>query len=219
MNKKYLIVVLLTLLASIAVFKVHNAERLKNEKIFSFPLKIGEWSGKDIPMEEWVFESLATPYAILRNYRSLDGEIVNLAITWYDDKEVAFHAPEDCLGGVGNKVKEKSVYHVKVNGYQDYTIGKLLVEKSNVRSLVLYYFINDSYITPSQTKLRARILLKRLQFKRTSAAFVRLMMPIIKNQEYTREVLEKYLRAIFSFVIEYTDTTKIKLQLSIALGP
>ena len=132
----------------------------------------------------WVFESLETPYAILRDYRSLDEEMVNLAIVWYDDKEVAFHAPEACLGGVGNKVKEKSVYHVKINGYQDYPIGKLLVEWNKVRLLVLYYFVNDSYITPNQAKLRTRILLKKLQFKRTSAAFVRLMMPIIKNQEY-----------------------------------
>ena len=159
----------------------------------------------------WVFESLETPYAILRDYRSLDEEMVNLAIVWYDDKEVAFHAPEACLGGVGNKVKEKSVYHVKINGYQDYPIGKLLVERNKVRLLVLYYFINDSYITPNQVKLRKRILLKRLQFKRTSAAFVRLMMPIIKNQEYTRKALERYLRDIFPIVMEYTDTEKIKL--------
>jgi len=211
MNKKHITIILLTLAASLVVFRVHNAEPIKNEKLFSFPLQIGEWSGKDIPMEDWVFESLETPYGILRDYRSHDGEIVNLAITWYDDREVAFHAPEACLGGVGNKVKEKSIYHVKINGYQDYPIGKLLVERNKVRLLVLYYFINDSYITPNQVKLRKRILLKRLQFKRTSAAFVRLMMPIIKNQEYTRKVLERYLRDIFPIVMEYTDTEKIKL--------
>lgn len=207
--KKFFIVIVLTLLASIAVLSVHNAESLKNEKLFSFPLKIEQWSGNEIGMEDWVFESLETPYAILRDYRSPDWETVNLAITWYDDKEVAIHAPEACLGGVGNKVKEKNVEQIKINNSQDYQIGRLLVERNNQRLLVLYYFNNDGYITPSQTKLRTKILLKRLRFKRTSAAFVRLMMPINKSQEHTRAVLEEFLRATFPAVMEYTDTKSI----------
>jgi hypothetical protein len=107
--KKYLIVITLTLLTSIAIFKVRNIEPLINKKLFSFPMKIGQWTGKKITMEGWVFKSLETPYGILRDYHSPDGETVNLAITWYDDREVAFHAPEACLGGVGDKVKEKTI--------------------------------------------------------------------------------------------------------------
>ena len=208
--KKYLIVIVLTLLTSVAIFKVHNIEPLTNKKLFSFPMRIGQWTGQEIPMEDWVFKSLETPYGILRNYRSPDGETVNLAVTWYDDREVAFHAPEACLGGVGNKVKEKTIYPVIFDKDHNHQIGKLLVERNNNRSLVLYYFINDGYVTPSQTKLRTRILLKRLRFKRTSAAFVRLMMPITKSREHTKEVLEKYLRDIFPYIIEYTHTDRAK---------
>jgi len=106
------------------------------------------------------------------------------------------------------KVKEKTTYHVIFNKDQNHQIGRLLVERNSRRSLVLYYFITDGYITPSQTELRMKILLKRLSFKRTSAAFVRLMMPITKSQEHTREVLEKYLRLTLPIVTEHTDTPK-----------
>ena len=206
MPKRYFIVIILTALASVVIFKVHNIEPIKNEKLFSFPMKIGQWTGKEIPMEDWVYKSLETPYGILRDYRSSDGDTVNLAITWYDDREVAFHAPEACLGGVGDKVKEKTVYPVVFDKQHNHQIGELVVERNNKRSLVLYYFINDGYVTPSQTKLRTKILLKRLTFKRTSAAFVRLMMPITKSREYTKGVLEVYLKKTLPIITEYTAT-------------
>jgi len=171
-------------------------------------MEIDQWTGRKITMESWVFKSLDTSYAILRDYRSPDGDIVNLAITWYDDREVAFHAPEACLGGVGDKVKEKTVYPILFEKDQNHQIGKLLVERNGQRSLVLYYFVNDGYVTPSQTELRIRVLLKRLRFKRTSAAFVRLMMPITKSREITRGILETYLKQTLPIIKEYTATPK-----------
>ena len=170
-NPKHFIVVALTLLTSIAIFKVNNIEPIVNEKLFSFPMKIAQWTGEKITMEDWVFKSLETSYGILRDYHSPDGDTINLAITWYDDREIAFHAPEACLGGVGNTVREKTIYPVISGEDQNHQIGSLLVERNGLRSLVLYYFITDGYITPSQTELRTKILFKRMQFKRTSAAF------------------------------------------------
>jgi len=111
------------------------------------------------------------------------------------------------LGGVGDKVKEKTIYPVIFDKNHNHQIGRLLVERNGRRSLVLYYFINDGYVTPSQTELRAKILLKRMRFKPTSAAFVRLMMPITKNQGHTKEVLEKYLKQTLPIVMEYTATS------------
>jgi EpsI family protein len=204
--KRIVILIILTALASAAVYAVAYSEPLKNERLFSFPLRIGNWSGRDIHMQKWVFESLETRYAIMRDYRSSGGKQVNLAITWYDDKEIAFHAPESCLGGVGNEVKGKTVKEIKMPDSKEREIGKLLIEKNGERSLVYYYFINDGYITPDQTKLRAKILLKRLRFKRTSAGFVRMMAPIISSEEGARAVLDKFLKETLPVVIDYTST-------------
>ena len=204
--KKELVLIVVTVLASIAVFRIHNAESLRNERLFSFPMEIGKWSGREIKMESWIFDSLETPYAILRDYHSSDRETVNLAITWYDDKEVAFHAPEACLGGVGNKVREKGVEKIVINGSQSYEIGRIVAVKNGMRLLVLYFFANDGYITASQSQVRAQVLLKRLQFKRTSAAFVRVMSAITKNEEHASALLKEFLITTLPLVIEYTDT-------------
>ena len=212
--KRLLILVILTGITSAAVLAVRHNEPLKNERLFSFPLQIGKWSGRDIPMENWVFESLETRYAIMRDYRSSAGDAVNLAITWYDDKEVAFHAPESCLGGVGNEVKEKTAQKIGMPNSQEESIGRLLVEKGGQKSLVLYYFINDGYITPDQTKLRAMIMLRRLQFKRTSAGFIRLMTPVVSSEEHAAAVLGEFLEETLGLVTDYTSTQSAKERVS-----
>ena len=208
MLKKYLVVIALTLITSIVISKVHSIEALKNEKLFTFPLKIGQWSAKEIPMENWVFESLETPYAILRDYYSPNGDKVNLAIVWYDDKEVAFHAPEACLGGVGNKVKEKTDYQLRIDNSKNYRIGELHVERNNQKFLVLYYFISDGYVTQKQVELRTRILLRRLTMNRTSAALIRLMMPVGKDHRHARVTLQAFLKGTSALINEYTKTEK-----------
>ncbi len=210
-TRKYLIVIILTLLASGIVFKVYNAEPIKNEKLYSFPLTIGQWIGKELPMEDWVYASLGTPYAILRDYYSTNGEKINLAIVWYDDRNISFHAPEACLGGIGNKIKEKTIEHMKINDIVDIQIARFIVEQNSLRQLLLYYYICDNTITSQQTKIRKKILFKRLQSGRSSAAFIRIMMPIHERENNTRIVLENFLRLTYPIITEYTDTERIQL--------
>jgi EpsI family protein len=209
--KRFLIVIGLTLVASFTVFTVRHAEPLKNERLFQFPKNIGGWVAKEIKMEDWVFESLSTKYAILRDYTSKDGQVVNLAITWYDDKEVAFHSPEACLGGVGSKVKEMTIERINIDHAGEHLIGRIIAESGGTRLLVLYYFITDGYVTPNQTDLRKRILLRRIgNLKRTSAAFVRLMIPIAQSEQRARDVLLDFMRTVFPYTLEFTDTATIK---------
>ncbi len=199
-------VIVLTLVTAFVILRVHNIEPVKNEKLFDFPMKIGNWTGEKIQMEDWVFESLATSYSILRNYTSPEGEKINLAIVWYDDKEIAFHGAAACLGGTGNMVTEMSFYKLNIDKNHDFTIGKLLANKLSVQSLVLYYYISDGYLTADQIEIRKHVASKRLKLKRTSAAFIRIMMPIIKDRTETLKTLEDFVKTTLPVIIEYTGT-------------
>lgn len=211
--KKILIVAVLTFFASIIAQHVKNIEELKNEALFEMPMEIANWRGRKVLMEDWVFESLQTPYAIMRDYRSAKDKKLNLAIVWYDDKEIAFHAPEACLGGVGNTVTAKRTYKLKILDHGEYDIGELIVNQNSRSQLVLYYFITDGFITPSQVKLRGEILKKRFQFKRTSAALVRIMADIEADPTETRQLLKTFLQVSFPVINDYTHTKNIIEQL------
>ena len=153
-NIRYLAVTILTLFTALIIFRIENLESIKNELLFKFPIKIGNWIGHDIPMEKWVFESLETKYAILKNYSKSNGDIVNLAIVWYDDREIAFHNPDSCLGGIGADVKEDKKYILKLSDNKEFNIRRIIGENGNSKIFVLYYYISDGFVTGEQRILR-----------------------------------------------------------------
>lgn len=195
-SRNLLIAIALTTVAAVLVLAVNNARPFPNSRFFDFPLVIGDWKGRDIQMSNYVYQLIETKYLFLRDYQSPRYAVpVNLSIVWFDDTDIAFHAPEACLGGVGHKVKEKTIFTAEINGTPQ-TLGRLVVEQAHGRrSLVLYYFDVDGHWTLSQADIRLQILGKRLLFKRASASFIRLMAPITTTEQEAADAILDFLQA------------------------
>lgn len=199
------VVIVLTLAAAVLVRAVDRAEPLMNARFSDFPLVIGDWQGRDIPMSEYVYRSIETPYLLLRNYSSpRNDHAVNLSIVWFDDTNIAFHAPEACLGGVSNEVKEQGEERVRIG--REHDLKKFITNLNGTDYLVLYFFDVDGYITTSQSAIRTRVLLKRLLFRRASASFIRLMAPVQEGEQKTMASLVDFLGDMYPLVPEYMYT-------------
>ncbi len=136
-----------------------------------------------------------------RNYHSEKyQQPVNLSIVWFDDRNIAFHAPEACLGGVGVNILDKKVIKADING-SEHLIIELIVDFNGMKQLVLYYFDVDGEITTSQYAIRWVVLARRLKFKRTSAAFIRLMTPIESGSNET-DAINKLISFLNAFQTE-----------------
>jgi EpsI family protein len=203
---RFIIVIIITLLTGGIIAKISFEPPLENNKFFNFPMNIVDWKGEEVPMADYVYASLETKYSFLRNYRSKRyATPVNLSLVWFDDRMVAFHAPEACLGGVGINIVEQSSIKVKLNG-RDCEINKMVVNYNSIKQLVLYFFDVEGKITTSQSIIRLNILKRRLEFKRGSATFVRLMSPIETNEEkITNEMLD-FLSSIYPLFPLFTST-------------
>ena len=205
------IIILLTGVCSLLIFKTTLTHEIDNKNLSNFPYTIHDWAGENIPMSEYVYQSLGTPYAFMRNYNSKNFEIpVNLTIVWCDDRRIVFHTPEECLGGVGELVKEKG--HVTVMLRNSTRIAQLIVERNNQRQMVLYFYDTDGYVTTSESEIRMKILMRRLKFKRSSVAFVRLMAPIISDKEETMSALKNFLYLAYPAIQDYTYIERINKQ-------
>jgi len=206
-----LITIALTTVAAVLVLAVNNARPFPNSRFFDFPLVIGDWKGRDIQMSDYVYQLIETRYLFLRDYQSPRyDEPVNLSIVWFDDTDIAFHAPEACLGGVGHKVKEKTTAIVNING-SDHTLGKLAVGNADgSNTIVLYYFDVDGYWTTSQADIRLHILGKRLLFKRASASFIRLMAPVATSEEDAIAMIRDFLETAVPAMPHYLHTEHVR---------
>lgn len=207
-TRNFWVVIVLTIATAGLVTAVGSVEPLRNERLFQFPQAIDNWAGRDIPMADYVYKGIETPYLILRNYTSpRDGSRVNLSIVWFDDTNIAFHAPEACLGGVSDEVKDEGTVRIRLD--KEYEMKKFITRLGGMDYLVLYFFDVDGYVTTSQWKIRLRVLLKRLMFKRASASFVRVMAPVDAGEGKTMELLIEFLRDINRLIPEYTYTDKV----------
>jgi len=205
---RFWLIIILTLATSGMVNWASRISPIENKMFFKFPLVVGEWTGHEIPMSDYVYQGIETPYLFLRDYSQsgIDTK-VNLAIVWFDDTNIAFHTPEACLGGVGEQVIEKKNMSIVLD--KKHEITKDIVNLNGTRQIVLYFFDVDGYITTSQPAVRIEVLKRRLLFKRTSASFIRIMAPIGTNEKVTMELLVDFLKAIYPVIPDYTYTDKI----------
>lgn len=207
-TRSFLVVIALTLAAAGLVAAVDRVEPIRNERLFEFPLSIGEWTGRDIPMSDYVYKGIETPYLILRDYRSQrSGRQVNLSIVWFDDTNIAFHAPEACLGGISEEVKAEGTVRLRLD--REHEMKKFVTNLGGTDYLVIYFFDVDGYITTSQSGIRWRVLLKRLRFGRASASFVRVMAPVDVSEQEITELLAGFLKEIHPLLKEYTSTDRV----------
>ena len=198
-------VIVLTLIAAALVWALDRTEPLKNARFSEFPLVIGDWQGRDIPMSEYVYRGTETTYLLLRDYASPRYDhAVNLSIVWFEDTNIAFHAPEGCLGGVSNEVKDRGVVRVRLA--EEHDLKKFIADINGTDYLVLYYFDADGHITTSQSAIRMRVLLKRLLLSRASASLIRVMAPVGESEEKTMASLVDFLGDLYPLVPEYMYT-------------
>lgn len=204
-KRSFLIVIIITAITAGIVHAVKSTEPLANDRLLEFPLTIGQWEGREVQMSDYVYESLGTRYVFLRNYSSpVSPHPVNLSVVWADDTRLhAFHAPEECLGGVGNTVKETGTQKIMLD--REYEVGKLISENNGQRSVVLFYYDVDGLKTISHKDIRLKMLEKRIRLQRPTASFVRLMAPAGRSEEEAVKTMVAFLRDIHPVLNTYIN--------------
>jgi len=111
-NKTFFIVIGILVIASVVGLSSYMPARVaaKGEvKMADFPMAIGEWQSKDIPLSERDFEILETRNLIMREYKNFSGELVYLYIIYSGDNRNVVHPPEICYTGGGATIIDKSI--------------------------------------------------------------------------------------------------------------
>ena len=202
--RKLFLVTCLTAATGALVLCLAFAAPLRNDKLFSFPLALGDWHGTESAMEDWVFESLETEFAFMRDYTSPRfSRGVNLAMVWYDDRNVGFHAPEACLGGVGNTVTSMSPVELQLD--VPWRAVRLLARQGRQVYVVLYFYMVGDEVALNAFEVRWALLKRRLQAKRGAAVLVRLMTPIRTTEPEADAVLADFLNRIRTYIPEHSD--------------
>ncbi|MFZ5800479.1 MAG: exosortase C-terminal domain/associated protein EpsI [Candidatus Omnitrophota bacterium] len=181
-NKTFTIVIAILCVVTVIGLLSYLPERRASSteaRMSDFPMQIGEWSAKDIPISERDYAILETRNLIMREYKNPAGESVLLYIVYSAGNRKVSHPPEVCYMGSGMTVIEKSIIPLS----ESISATRMLVEKADSRQLVVYWFRAGNYNTPQYLSQQIRMVLNRLIGKSSSGAMLRLSIDLKDNDE------------------------------------
>ena len=112
-NRTFLIVAVILMVfavLSLSTYLPHIYDVSKEPQMAKFPLKIGQWQGKDMPITENDYAILATKNLIMREYDADGKPPVAFCISFIPEITArSLHPPEICYTGGGGTILEKSV--------------------------------------------------------------------------------------------------------------
>lgn len=203
-NQRYLIIMCLFL--AIAVLVCFNSFFSSQDKISiainNIPIKIGDWEGKDSPIEEEIFNILETKAVLVRKY--IRGEnSVNLAIVYYGDTKLGFHRPEACFTGQGATINARTIDNIEI-GDKKIDVNRLLLSGAKGNRLMLYWFQTGSFYTANYKKFRWQIILNRIQGKKQGAAMVQISTTVNDDNELKAEsMIKKFGKSLVQVLPRY----------------
>jgi EpsI family protein len=94
-----------------------GARPIEPATLAPFPLQIGDWRGRDVPLEERILRKTGTDAHLNRRYSRRDGlESVSLYVACgVRVEEVMGHYPEVCYGGAGRLLKKRDSLEIPLD--------------------------------------------------------------------------------------------------------
>lgn len=136
-------------------------------------LTFDEWRGENLILSPDIFNILQTQSILVREYRNDKGDKVTLAVIYYPDNQISFHAPEACLGGVGYTIMTEEIKTLKFSGHVSLQVKKLHYNRNQTHELIYYFYQTNNFISPNYLTFRWQMLLNQLKHKRTNGALIR----------------------------------------------
>jgi len=151
-------------------------------KLLEFPMRVGEWTGKETPMDKRVYEILGTDKVLLRQYADKKDEKVWIAVVYGEQKRQSFHPPEYCYLGSGNvELLKKELAKIKIDEQKSMDVNKLTFQMGKYRQLVFYWFTAGDLMTENYYKQQFYFVMNQLKYRKSGGTLVRVSTTIIND--------------------------------------
>jgi len=91
----------------------------------------------------------------------------------------------------------------KTDGETNIKVIKLILVKGSQKQVVFYWFQSRGRIISSEYMQKIWLVYDSITKYRTDGSFVRLISPVIENEDKALEVLKEFTRAIYPHLNEY----------------
>ena len=203
----YLSIILLTLVSLWSNFHYHGEQAVTRKSFNEFPLRIGEWKGRELGLEPEILEVLRLSDYMMRHYHTGEkGHPINFYIGYYESlSEEGYHSPEFCLPGGGWQIMEHRLVDIPVDpsGTSTITANYVVLKKGLDTQLFLYWYQDRGRIITSDYWAKFYVLWDAITKNRTDGALVRISTPIGDSVEAAFKKQVEFIQSTFPLLDPY----------------
>lgn len=193
----FIIAIILLGLTAVGVLFVYNLKKtpLPESKLLSFPMEVGQWTGKDMPADKRVYEILGTDKVLFREYVNPQSEKVWIAVVYGEQDRQSFHPPEYCYLGSGEvELLDKGKVAVTLDDKESVNTNKLLFQMGKYKQLVLYWYTAGNKMTDNYYKQQLYFVLDEIKYRNSRGTLIRISTTVINDD--TKAAIERCERFI-----------------------
>jgi EpsI family protein len=169
----------LLLAATFGLLRARDREEVlsPHSSLSGFPLALGAWHGKDLPISADVLEVLGPGDFLFRDYFNLsEPQTSNLFVAFFPSqrKGDTIHSPKNCLPGAGWIPVESARIWIDGPGGHKIEVNRFLIEKGSDRAVVLYWYQSHGHVTPSEYRAKYQLIADSIAMNRSDGSLIRI---------------------------------------------
>ena len=179
-------------------------------KLMEFPLKLGEWTGRDIKFqdkeyEKQVYAILGTDKVLIRAYTDRNKQSAAIQVVYSDQKRQSFHPPEYCyLGSGANELLENGKAQVALDGGKVLPVNRTVYQIKGGKVLMLDWYTAGDMMTGNFYKQQIYFVINQIKGAKGGGSAVRVWTPIIGNDaDAALDRCQRLIREIVKLLPDY----------------
>ncbi len=191
---EFVVLIAMLLAAGAISMGLFNREMSASDKldVHKFPMKIGKWQGRELPITEKEYDILETRNLISREYVNPSGDKLYLLIIYSETNRSVFHPPEVCMVGSGLDITDKQVEEFDA-GNKAFTTNKLFAEKGQHKEIILNSYKAGNMYTSNFYLQQTSLAFHQVFGRNVPGATLRVSMAVGKDQSATLATLKDFL--------------------------
>jgi EpsI family protein len=172
----------------------------------SFPEQLGDWKGKDIPLDKDTLDVLGPGDFLVRDYYTPDQSLpINLYIAYFPSQRTGdtIHSPKNCLPGAGWAPVENNRITLGLPGHAPFPANRYVIAKGDARQLVLYWYWAHDRGVASEYWAKFYLVKDSIRMNRSDGALVRIVTPMVSGE--TADATQQRLFLFASNVVPLLD--------------
>lgn len=205
---RFLLAVSVIILAAIFLQARGRSEIIPSRPpLSSFPTQLGNWQGKDFPLDQATLDVLGPGDFLVRGYSNMSEDVpyIDLFVAYFPSQRTGdtIHSPKNCLPGAGWTPEENERVTLSFPGRTPFPANRYVISKAGARKLVLYWYWAHDRGVASEYWAKYYLVKDAIRMNRSDGALVRITTDMFPGE--TADAAQQRLRPFTSDVVPLLD--------------